>query len=285
MDVVAAVCVSVGILSLGLAGRRSPQTGSLRRLLDQTVAHHRERLALARIPGNPRTYLAMSLIAPVALFAVGWLQSPVLAISAGVSGLLMPRLYLAWLVHAQSQRSEAEAPRLLQSLLSGLSAGGTYLEALRQARLTCADPWIREDLDLIIQRFMLDAPLQESLQEVRARATTRNLGLIWETLRICAEAPLPTHAARNLLLEVSAAIQFNVQLANEVNARSAGQRMQIWLLAVIVPGMYLYLRLMSPQLLSVLDETALGRFVLFPLAAALEIAGIALSVRIARLEP
>ncbi|TMB87099.1 MAG: hypothetical protein E6J37_11380 [Chloroflexi bacterium] len=200
MDVVAAVCVSVGILSLGLAGRRPPQASNLRRFINQMVAHHRERLAVARIPGNPRTYLAMSLIAPVALFAIGWLQSPVLAISAGIGGLLMPRLYVAWLVHGQSRRSEAEAPRLLQSLLSGLTAGGTYLEALRQARLTCTDPWIREDLDLIIQRFMLDAPLQESLEEVHARATTRNLGLIWETLRICADAPLPTQAARNLLL-------------------------------------------------------------------------------------
>ena len=284
MDVVAAVCVSVGILSLGLAGRRPPQASNLRRFINQMVAHHRERLAVARIAGNPRTYLAMSLIAPVALFAIGWLQSPVLAISAGIGGLLMPRLYVAWLVHGQSRRSEAEAPRLLQSLLSGLTAGGTYLEALRQARLTCTDPWIREDLDLIIQRFMLDAPLQESLQEVGARATTRNLALIWETLRICADAHLPTQAARNLLLELSAAIQFNVQLANEVSARSSGQRMQIWLLAVIVPGMYLYLRLMSPQLLSVLDETALGRFVLFPLAMALELAGIALSLRIARFE-
>ena len=85
-------------------------------------------------------------------------------------------------------------------------------------------------------------------------------------------------------LAEKAAIQFNVQLAHEVSARSAGQRMQIWLLAIIVPGMYLYLRLMSPQLLSVLDETALGRFVLFPLAAALEIAGIALSLRIARFD-
>ena len=284
MDAVAAVCVSVAMLSLGLAGRHSPQRGSLRRLMDQMVAHHRQRLTLARIPGNPRSYLAMSFIAPIGLFAIGWLQSPVLAISAGIAGLLVPRVYLAWLVHAQSRRSESEAPRLLQSLLSGLSAGGTYLDALRQARLSCSDPWIREDLDLVIQRFMLDAPLQESLQEVGARATTRNLGLIWETLRICADARLPTHAARNLLLELSAAIQFNVQLTSEVNARSSGQRMQIWLLAVIVPGMYLYLRLMSPQLLSVLDETALGRFVLFPLAAALEIAGIALSLRIARFE-
>ena len=285
MDVVAAGCLSLAILSLGLALRGgSPKRGTSRRLVDRLTAHHRQRLAEARIAGNPQTYVAMAVLAPIGLFAVGWLQSAVLAVVAGVAGLLIPRLYLAWLVHAQSRRSESEAPRLLQAILSGLTAGSTYLDALRQARLSCTDPWIREDLDYVIQRFLLDVPLHESLQTVRARVMTRNLGLIWETLLIGAANQLPTQAARTLFSELSSTVQFNVQLANEVRARSSGQRAQIWLLAVIVPGMYLYLRLMSPQLLSVLDETTVGRYVLFPLAAALEVMGLVLSFRITRFE-
>jgi Flp pilus assembly protein TadB len=248
------------------------------------MTHHRDRLAEARIAGNPRSYVALAILAPIGLFALGWIQSPVLAISAGAAGLLAPRVYLAWLVHMQSRRSELEAPRLLQAILSGLTAGNTYLDALRQARLTCTDPWVREDLDSVIQRFLLDVPLHESLQTIRAQVTTRNLGLIWETLMICAGNQLPTQAARTLFFELSSTVQFNVQLANEVRARSSGQQAQIWLLAVIVPGMYLYLRLMSPQLLSVLDETIVGRYILFPLAAALEVTGIALSFRISRFE-
>jgi Flp pilus assembly protein TadB len=285
VDVVAAGCLSLAILSLGLAFRRSSSSrGSAHRFVERLTARHRQRLAEARIAGNPQTYVVMAFLAPVCLFAVGWLQSPLLAVFAGAIGLLVPRLYLAWLVHAQSRRSESEAPRLLQAVLSGLTAGSTYLDALRQARLTCTDPWIREDLEYVIQRFLLDVPLHESLQAVRARVTTRNLGLIWEALVICAANQLPTAAARALFFELSSTVQFNVQLANEVRARSSGQRAQIWLLAVIVPGMYLYLRLMSPQLLSVLDETTVGRYILFPLAAALEVIGLALSFRIARFE-
>jgi Flp pilus assembly protein TadB len=272
-------------MSLGLALRGSPsKSGSPRRFVERLTAHHRQRLAEARIAGNPQTYVAMAFLAPVCLFAVGWLQSPVMAVFAGAGGLLVPRLYLAWLVHVQSRRSESEAPRLLQAVLSGLTAGSTYLDALRQARLTCTDPWIREDLECVIQRFLLDVPLHQSLQAVRARVTTRNLGLIWETLTICTANQLPTQSARTLFFELSSTVQFNVQLANEVRARSSGQRAQVWLLAVIVPGMYLYLRLMSPQLLSVLDETTVGRYILFPLAAALEVIGLALSYRIARFE-
>jgi len=264
--------------------RSSPKRADARPLLERLTAHYRRRLSEARIAGNPLAYVAMAFLTPICLFVIGWLQSPVLALFAAGAGLLVPRLYLAWLVHAQSRRSEFEAPRLLQALLGGLMAGSTYLDALRQARLTCTDPWIREDLDYIIQRFLLDVPLHESLHTIRGRVTTRNLGLIWETLMICAANQLPTHAARTLFFELSSTIQFNVQLANDVRARSSGQRAQIWLLAVIVPGMYLYLRLTSPQLLSVLDETMLGRFVLLPLAAVLQVAGIALSLRIARFE-
>jgi Flp pilus assembly protein TadB len=283
VDFVAAGCLSVAILSLGLAIRRHRRPGSSS-LIDRLKRHYQRQLTAARIVGNPASYVAMAIVAPLALFAIGWQQSPVLGIFGAGAGLVLPRLYLAWLVRSQAQRSEAGAPALLQAVVAGLSAGNTYLDALRHARRACHDPWISEDLDFVIQRFILNVPLADSLREVRARITTRNLGLIWETLSICDANHLPTQAARTLLVELSSAVQFNLQLANEVRARSAGQRAQIWLLAVIVPGMYLYLRLVNPQLLSVLDETMLGRFVLFPLAAALEVAGIALSLRIARFE-
>jgi Flp pilus assembly protein TadB len=282
VDFVAAGCLSIAVLSFGLAIRRQGRHVRSSRVIDHLASHYRRQLTAARIEGNPGSYVAMAIIAPLALFAIGWQQSPVLGILGAGSGLVLPRLYLAWLVHSQAQRSEAVAPGLLQAIVAGLSAGNTYLDALRHARRGSTDPWITEDLDFVIQRFILNVPLADSLREVRARIATRNLGLIWETLSLCDGNHLPTQAARTLLVELSSAVQFNVQLANEVRARSAGQRAQIWLLAVIVPGMYFYLRLVNPQLLGVLDETMLGRLVLFPLAAALEVAGIALSFRIAR---
>lgn len=283
MDFIAAGCLSVAILSFGLAIRRHRRPGKSNPI-DRLARHYQQQLSAARVVGNPASYVAMAIVAPLALFAVGWQQSPVLGVFGAGAGLILPRLYLAWLVRSQAQRSESGAPALLQAIVAGLTAGNTYLDALRHARRACHDPWISEDLDFVIQRFILNVPLADSLREVRSRITTRNLGLIWETLSICDANHLPTQAARTLLVELSSAVQFNVQLANEVRARSAGQRAQIWLLAVIVPGMYLYLRMINPQLLSVLDETMLGRFILFPLAAALEVAGIALSLRIARFE-
>ena len=286
MDVIASACVSLAVVSLSLAVllRRGTSTPFLRSLIQRQLDKHGRRLQQARVASRPESLFAMSVGLPAVLFAVGWMESPVLALLASAGGLLAPRLYLAWLVYMQARRSEAEAPRLLQAVLTSLSAGSTYLEALRQARRAVTDPWIREDLDFVIQRFLLDVALHDSVAEVRSKVSTRNLGLIWETLAICSVNQLPTQAAKTLFYELSATVQFNIQLANEVSAKTSGQRLQIWLLAVIVPGMYLYLRLISPDLLLALDQTVLGRYFLFPTAAFLEVLGIYLSFRIARLE-
>src|SRR5438445_8659000 len=96
MDVIAAGCLSIAILSLGLAILRgSASSRPPQRLFQRLLTHHRQRLAEARIAGSPQPYVAMTFMAPVGLFAIGWLQSPVLAVLAGAGGLMAPRLFLA----------------------------------------------------------------------------------------------------------------------------------------------------------------------------------------------
>ena len=285
MDLVVALGVSLATfaLGMGLLPARGGH-GSLRRWIDQQLARHRAQLEAARIHASPRSYLALSVGAPIALFLIGLIQSPVFALLGLGAGLLLPRLYVSYLVRAHTQRSEAEASQFLQVLLANLTAGSTYLEALQQARLAAQDDWLREDLDYVIQRFLLDVPLEASIREIRSRVHSRNLGLVWENLAVCCANRVPTQTAKALLTELSTTVHFNVQLASEVRARASGQRLQIWLLAVIVPGMYLYLRLLSPDLLSLLDDTLVGRYLLLPAAAVLEVLGLYLSFRISRFE-
>src|SRR5207245_4752857 len=117
---------------------------------------------------------------------------------------------------------------------------------------------------------------------IRARVHSRNLSVVWDNLAICCADRGPPQTARALFTELASTIQFNVQLANEVRARASGQRIQIWLLALIVPGMYLYLRLLNPEFLSPLNDTSLGRYVLVPVAALLASLGPSLSSLLSR---
>jgi tight adherence protein B len=285
VDVLAATCGALAILALGLGlQKRPPEARSLRGWLRRQRERREAEVRAARIHANPDTYLALTLAAPVVLAAVGSVQSIVFAVIGAVAGLLLPRFYVRFLIRSHAHRSEAEAPKLLQVLLANLTAGSTYLDALRQARISAQDEWIQEDLDYVIQRFLLDVPLETSIREIRARVHSRNLGLIWDNLAICCANRVPTQTARALFTELASTIQFNVQLANEVRARASGQRIQIWLLALIVPGMYLYLRLLNPEFLSPLNDTSLGRYVLVPVAALLEVLGLYLSYRLSRFE-
>lgn len=283
MDFLASISATFAGMALALAFLKRPAgSTTVRRWVARRVEGHAAQLKQARVQANPATYAAASFLIPVGLFGIGLLQSPVLACLGGAIGFLTPRLYLRFLVYLQSRRSEAEAPRLLHTVLASLAAGGTYLEALRQARLAITDPWIQEDLDWAIQGFMLDVPLEQSLSRIRRNVRSRNLGLVWNLMAICCANNLPTLTARGLLSELASAVQFNVQLSSEVQARTSGQRLQVILLAIIVPGMYLYLRILSPELLRTLDETAVGRDVLVPAAAVLEFLGLYLSFRISR---
>jgi Flp pilus assembly protein TadB len=290
VDLLICLCAAACVLLLGLASAPAPGAapGAIRRgaWRERTVDRHRRRLRAARLHVDARAFTLACLASPP-LLALGGLVigSPVVAVGAGLGGLALPRLYLDAMVRAQRRRTEAEAPRLLQILVAALLAGRTYLEALGEARARITERWLRDDLDHVIAQFHLDVPLERSIAEVRAATAGRNLALVWDNLAICIAHRIPAARARGLLTELSSTVQFNVQVQQEVHARTAGQRLQIWLLAAIVPALFLYLRLVNRDFFAVLDDTATGRLLLLPAAVCLEVLGLVLSFRVARVEP
>lgn len=288
MDLLIAVVAATAVLLLGVAtapaGRASRQ-GARESLLERAVQRQRTRLRAARLNVDARRFTLLCLATPPALVLAGLvLGSPVVALASGAAGFLVPRLYLDALVRAQRRRTEAEAPRLLQVILASLASGSTYFEALQEARSRAGDRWLRDDLDHVIAEFHLGVPLERSIAEVRTATAGRNLALIWDNLAICIANRIPASRAKGLFVELSSTVQFNVQVQQEVRARASGQRAQIWLLALIVPGLFLYLRVLDGSLFDVLNATALGRWVLLPLAVFLEVLGIVLSFRFAHVE-
>jgi len=288
VDLLIAVVAATAVLLLGVAtapaGRASRQ-GARESLLERAVQRQRTRLRAARLNVDARRFTLLCLATPPALVLAGLvLGSPVVALASGAAGFLVPRLYLDALVRAQRRRTEAEAPRLLQVILASLASGSTYFEALQEARSRAGDRWLRDDLDHVIAEFHLGVPLERSIAEVRTATAGRNLALIWDNLAICIANRIPASRAKGLFVELSSTVQFNVQVQQEVRARASGQRAQIWLLALIVPGLFLYLRVLDGSLFDVLNATALGRWVLLPLAVFLEVLGIVLSFRFAHVE-
>ena len=288
MDLLIAVLAMGAVLLIGVAtAPRSAATAAVttQSLFGRAVERQRLQLRAARLHVDAHRFTLLCMATPPALVLGGLvLGSPVVAVLAGAGGLAVPRLYLDALVRAQRRRTEAEAPRLLQVILASLAAGSTYLEALQEARARATDRWLRDDLDHVIAEFHLGVPLERSISQVRTATAGRNLALIWDNLAICIANRIPAARAKGLFVELSSTVQFNVQVQQEVRARTSGQRAQIWLLALIVPGLFLYLRVIDPDLFTVLDVTFVGRYVLLPVAVALEVLGLVLSFRLARVE-
>jgi len=289
VDLLIGLVAAGALLALGVATAprtaRAAATTPSGSLFQRAVERQRTRLRAARLHVDARRFTLLCMATPPVLVLGGLLLgSPVVAVIAGASGLAVPRLYLDALVRAQRRRTEAEAPRMLQVILASLAAGSTYLEALQEARARAADRWLRDDLDHVIAEFHLGVPLERSIAEVRTATAGRNLALVWDNLAICIANRIPAARAKGLFVELSSTVQFNVQVQQEVRARTSGQRAQIWMLALIVPGLFLYLRIIDAELFSVLDDTTLGRWVLLPVAVALEVLGIVLSFRLARVE-
>ncbi|HEX6492032.1 MAG TPA: hypothetical protein VF112_00900, partial [Candidatus Dormibacteraeota bacterium] len=284
MDLLIALCAGAAVLLLGLAsapsGGERGASAVRRSWFATAVEHHRRRLRAARLHVDARTFTLACLASPPLLLLGGLLLgSPVVAAAGCLAGLAVPRIYLDALVRAQRRRTEAEAPRLLQILVAALAAGRTYLEALMEARTRITDRWLRDDLDHLVAQFHLDVPLERSIAEVRAATAGRNLALVWDNLAICIGHRIPASRAQGLLGELASTVQFNVQVQQEVHARTSGQRLQIWLLAAIVPGLFLYLRLVDRDFFAVLDGTLTGRLLLLPAAVCLEVLGVVLSFR------
>ena len=276
---------TVLLVALAFAPAHTPGARGRASFWQRQVERRSGELSAARLHFDATRFTLICLASPPLLVLAGLiLASPVVAVGAGAAGLFLPRIYLDSLIRSQRRRTEAEAPRMLQTMLASLTAGRTYFEAIDEARQRVTERWLREDLDHIVRQFHLDVPLEQSIAEVRARTTGRNLGLIWDNLAICIANRIPAARAKGLFMELAATVQFNVQVQQEVKARTSGQRAQIWMLAAIVPGLFLYLRLLNPDFFTVLDSTIVGRFLLLPGACALEVTGLILSFRIARVE-
>ena len=89
---------------------------------------------------------------------------------------------------------------------------------------------------------------------------------------------MPYDRAGILVAAVADRLAFEERLDEEIRARTAGLRSQVVLLALVVPALAAYLAFTVPSLAATLGQP-IGRFVLIPVAAVLEVIGVLASRR------
>lgn len=182
---------------------------------------------------------------------------------------------------AARDRARAALIPLLASTHASLRSGLALPEALRRSVAGCGDAIARRPFDEALARFDLGDPLDAALAFGASRSRDPRVSDAMRTLALGVSERMPIDRAASLLEAVADLVRHDESVENEVRARSAGIRLQLYLLAAVVPILSVYLLATMPGLAATLGST-LGRTVLVPSAVVLEIAGIVVSRRIVR---
>jgi Flp pilus assembly protein TadB len=202
---------------------------------------------------------------------------PLVGVGLGV----VPSIAARHRAQAARDRARESAAHVLVSAHAMLRSGVALPEALRRAAAGCDDRLARRPFQVAIERFDLGAGLDDAIRGAVASSADRRLVETFHTLALGVTERLPIERAASLLGAIADRATHDGRLDAEVRARTAGVRFQSYLLVAIVPVLALYLVATMPGLGATLGTT-LGRTVLIPVAALLEIAGLVVSRRIVR---
>jgi len=241
-------------------------------------------IAKARLNLAPRTLITIAVAGPLVFGLVGLLLSPIVALVGVGVGLLLPRLYLGYLVGAEGRAADEDAPRILRAMVNRAAAGGTYPDLFKAASEAARHRWVRADFDEAIARYYAAEPPAEILLALRGRQASRNLRLVHDALAVAVRTRQPASAAGEVLASLAEAARANRAIARQAAAEAKGLRLQAAILAVVIPGLFLYLSAVNPELIHPVSSTPLGQLVLLPAGVLLEVTGIVLSWRVTRLE-
>ena len=284
--VAAGIAVFAGLMALrpSTAGSGPSLGDRVRAWREARVGAARGDLAQARLDLRPETYLLISIAAPAVLGFAGLALSLPMALLGAGAGAFVPRLYVRYLVGGEARAADDEAPRVLRAMVNRAAAGGTYPDLFAAAAEVARHRWVKADFEELLGRYYANEPLADALAAIRPRQAGRNLALVFDALTVLAVTHQPASAAAGVLGALNEAARSNQAIARSAAAESRGLRVQALILAVVIPALFLYLLLTNRELVAPVVDTTLGRLVLLPAAALLEVVGVVLSWRATRLE-
>jgi Flp pilus assembly protein TadB len=236
---------------------------------------HPER-AILRDAGWTRSLRAWECLRALAAISGLVVAGSLDALPIGLVGLAAPTVVARSLATRKRDQRARQTVSLLQMTLAALRSGASLTEALRLAAGSGAEsgPFAGA-----VRAFDLGEPLDMALREARAAARDQRVILGLDALSLCVAEQLSGSRCATLIASVIDRLVFEQQVGDDVRARTSGLRVQVVLLAALVPGLALYLAVTVPGVAETLTAP-LGRFVLLPLALLLEIAGIIASRRL-----
>jgi Flp pilus assembly protein TadB len=262
-----AIATTLGVICLVLVPFGAPKVFATR-------LTHPERSVLSEA-GWTRSMLEWECLRGVVTISALALAASLGLLPIGLLGAVLPSVVARTRAARRRDDDARETVALLQMTVAGLRSGASLTEALRLATRSGHQPVF----DGALRSFDLGAPLDVALRAARGESHDHRVTLGLDALSLCVAEQLPASRCATVIAGAVDRLVFEQRMVDEMRSRTSGLRAQIVLLAALVPGLALYLSITVPGMVETL-ATPLGRFVLLPLAAVLEAAGILASRRV-----
>jgi tight adherence protein B len=234
----------------------------------------------AQIPLRPGEFVIVIIAASLGVAAVAMLLSGQLLIAA--AGAMMVPLIAARIVRRRvAKRTKAfcaQLPDALSLVASSLSAGHTFLRAVQ---MMCEEspPPLSEEFSRLVAETRLGDNVTDALARMAERLQIRDLDMVVQAIRI--QQTVGGRLA-DLFHTLSDVIRARDEVKREVLILTAEGRMSAYVLAGLVPVLFMLMRVVNPDYLVPL-YSGTGLFVLIGCALSV-VAGLFVILRMVKID-
>jgi len=169
--------------------------------------------------------------------------SAALAATAGASAMLLAAQVLRRRVAKRRRAFEAQLPDALSLVASSLSAGHTFLRAVQ---MMCEEsgPPLSEEFSRLVAETRLGDPVVDALERMAQRLQIRDMDLVVQAIRI--QQTVGGRLA-DLLHTLADVIRARDEVRREAMVLTAEGRMSAYVLAGLVPFLFVMIQVLNPQ--------------------------------------
>ncbi len=205
-------------------------------------------LERARIPLHAGEYVIVTAAAGLGVAAVllALTGTVMVALAGPVVAILVSTKLVRRRIRKRRKAFEAQLPDALALVASSLSAGHTFLRAI-QMMCEEAGPPMSEEFALVVAETRLGDPIVDALERMAERMQVRDMDMVVQAVRI--QQTVGGRLA-TLLHTLSDFIRLRAELRREVMILTAEGRMSAYVLAALVPFLFVMMNLLNPTYVS-----------------------------------
>jgi tight adherence protein B len=237
-------------------------------------------LERARIPLRPGEFVIVVVggalgIAAVLLLMLG---SAAMAAAGSIMAILVTGRVIRRRVTKRKKQFAAQLPDALSLVASSLSAGHTFLRAVQ---MMCEEspPPLSEEFGRLVAETRLGYNVTDALERMAERLQIRDLDMVVQAIRI--QQTVGGKLA-DLFHTLSDVIRARDEVKREVLILTAEGRMSAYVLAGLVPALFLMMRMLNPAYMEPLFH-GVGVFVLIGCAGSV-VAGLFVILRMVKID-